>query len=173
MSTNSGESIDSKRKQALREYKRAERARDGLSRRIESKFKQVKTSQKATLNLDIEVIEELKEMSEYFQMSNHSRTLLINSFLKTRAQQVKKLITLSERIIKTKPEGFSDSFDGKIRAMAMEIAILGGGISELAKAHAQLFEAADKKAQERENLTVSSDEINLKDLEVFKTLQNK
>jgi len=146
-----------------REYKKAQRERDQLSRTIENKYNKAEESQKILLNLDEEVIDGLREFSSYYEMSRRSRTVLINNFLKARLKQVNEITSLAEQAcIKRGP-----TFKNEIRAMAMEIAIRGGNRSDFGEGVNQLNEEIKRVAMSSDDRTVTSGDINIFDLKIF------
>ncbi len=149
-----------------REYKKAQRERDQLSRTIENKHNKSTESQKILLNIDEEVINGLSEFSNFYEMSRRSRTILINNFLKTRLRQVKEITSLAEKACIHRGAAFKN----ETRAIAMEVAIRGGSRNDFSEGINQLNEEIERVAMSRDDRTVAPEDINIFNLRIFKNL---
>jgi len=149
-----------------RKYKKAQRDRDQLSRAVENKYNKKSEVQKILININEEVIDSLSGFSDYYEMSSRSRTVLINNFLKTRLKQVDEITKFSEMACTNRGE----TYRHQARAIAMEIAILGGTIDEYKSAIHQFNEEIRRVGESRNDRTVMPGDIDIFDLEAFKSL---
>jgi hypothetical protein len=153
-------------KERDRKYKQAQREREVFSRAIENKYNQAETFKKTLVGLTANTLEGLNQITSHFEMSSRSRSLWINSMVSARTKQINEIIKLQEQASLDR----SENYKSQVRGIAMEIAIKGGTRKEFGQAINQFNELIKNIAESNSNKTAKSDDIDIYELEVFKSL---
>jgi len=156
-------------KERDRKYKQAQREREVFSRKIENKYNQADTLKKVLVGLTASSLEDLNQITSHFEMSSRSRSLWINSMVSARTKQINEIIKLQEQASINRPENYKN----QVRGIAMEIAIKGGTRKEFGQAINEFNELIKKISESSYDKTAKSDDIDIYDLEVFKSLSTR
>lgn len=149
------------------EKQRRRRERPEVLREVEAKFRHGNSTKMVSVNLDLDVVEGMEEVANYFGLSGRSRTTQLNSMLRARQREAKDLIGLCEDMVDQRPPGLQ----AILKAMVLEIFLLGGSRKDAAEAHEQLFAQAQNLALLSDDLSITSGQVDLRELEAVKFLK--
>jgi hypothetical protein len=151
------------------EKQRRRRLRPELLRDVEAKFRSVRETKLVSMNLEHDALDGMAEIASYFGLSDRSRSALLNSMVKARLREAKDVMRLCDQMVaKRQPDTCE-----KLKALALEVFLLGGGRKELAQAHSQIFAQIASLATASDDGSVESSQIDFNGLEVLKVLKRE
>jgi hypothetical protein len=146
------------------EKQRRRRQRPELLRDVEAKFRSVRETKLVSMNLEHDALDGMAEIASYFGLSDRSRSALLNSMVKARLREAREVMSLCDQMVAERQPDTRE----KLKALALEVFLLGGGRKDLAQAHSQIFEQISRLASASDHGSVESSEIDLNGLEVVK-----